>query len=78
MLGILISFLSFSYAVYMFIDIVLMGSAVDPGIASILLGQYLFFGIILIFVGILGEYISAIHFQVRERPLVIEKEIINF
>jgi polyisoprenyl-phosphate glycosyltransferase len=32
----------------------------------------------LFFLGVLGEYISAIHFQVRKRPLVIEKERINF
>jgi hypothetical protein len=28
--------------------------------------------------GFLGEYISAIHFQVRKRPLVIERERLNF
>jgi hypothetical protein len=28
--------------------------------------------------GILGEYIGAIHTQVFKRPLVIEKERINF
>ena len=35
-------------------------------------------GIQLISVGILGEYIAAIHTQVLHRPLVIEKERINF
>ncbi len=29
-------------------------------------------------VGIIGEYIGAIHTQVLKRPLVIEKERINF
>jgi hypothetical protein len=32
----------------------------------------------LFFFGILGEYVAAIHFQVRKRPLVIERERINF
>jgi hypothetical protein len=32
----------------------------------------------LFFVGILGEYIGAIHTQVHKRPLVTEKERINF
>jgi hypothetical protein len=32
----------------------------------------------LFFFGILGEYMAAVHFQVRRRPLVIEKERINF
>ena len=30
------------------------------------------------FIGILGEYIGAIHSQVRKRPMVIERERINF
>ena len=29
------------------------------------------------FLGIIGEYVSAIHFQVRKRPLVVERERIN-
>jgi hypothetical protein len=32
----------------------------------------------LTFAGVLGEYIAAIHGQVRRRPLVIERERINF
>jgi glycosyltransferase involved in cell wall biosynthesis len=35
-------------------------------------------GVQLLFLGLLGEYIAAIHFQVRKRPLVIAKEKINF
>jgi len=32
----------------------------------------------LIFIGIIGEYISAIWTQVKNKPLVIEEERINF
>ena len=32
----------------------------------------------LIFIGIVGEYVGFIHTQVLKRPLVIEKERINF
>jgi hypothetical protein len=32
----------------------------------------------LFFIGILGEYIGAIHTQVLKRPPVIERERINF
>ncbi len=35
-------------------------------------------GVQLLFLGLVGEYIAAIHFQVRKRPLVIAKEKINF
>jgi len=35
-------------------------------------------GIILFFLGIVGEYVGSISTQVRRRPLVIEKERVNF
>lgn len=48
------------------------------GIAPLIVGVFFFFSVQLIFTGILGEYIGAIYTQVRNRPLVIEKERINF
>ena len=49
-----------------------------PGIPTLIVALFFFSGVQLFFLGVLGEYISAIHFQVRKRPLVIEKERINF
>jgi hypothetical protein len=48
------------------------------GIAPALIGLFFFCSVILFFIGILGEYIGAIHTQVLKRPLVVEKERINF
>jgi glycosyltransferase involved in cell wall biosynthesis len=48
------------------------------GIAPVVIGLFLFSSVQLFFVGILGEYIGAIHTQVLHRPLVVEKERINF
>lgn len=48
------------------------------GTAPILIGVFFFSSVQLFFIGILGEYIGAIHTQVLKRPLVIEKERINF
>lgn len=48
------------------------------GIAPVVIGLFLFSSVQLFFVGILGEYIGAIHTQVLNRPLVVEKERINF
>ena len=31
----------------------------------------------LTFIGILGEYVTSIHSQVRKRPLVVERERLN-
>ena len=48
------------------------------GIAPLVIGIFFFSAVQLFFTGILGEYIGAIHTQVVHRPLVIEKERINF
>jgi len=33
---------------------------------------------VLLFIGMLGEYIASIHTYVRKRPVVVERERINF
>lgn len=48
------------------------------GIAPLIISLFFFSSVQLFFIGILGEYIGAIHTQVQKRPLVIEKERINF
>lgn len=47
------------------------------GIAPLVIGIFFFGGVQLFFLGIIGEYIGAIFTQVKNRPLVIEKERIN-
>ncbi len=48
------------------------------GIAPVVIGFFFFASVQLIFIGILGEYVGAIHTQVLRRPLVVEKERVNF
>jgi dolichol-phosphate mannosyltransferase len=48
------------------------------GIAPIVIGMFLMFGILLFFIGILGEYIGSIHTSVQRRPIVVERERVNF
>ena len=48
------------------------------GLAPLLIGIYFFGSVQLFFIGILGEYVGSIHTQVYHRPLVIERERINF
>lgn len=48
------------------------------GVAPIIISLFFFSSVQLFFIGILGEYIGAIHTQVQKRPLVIERERINF
>jgi glycosyltransferase involved in cell wall biosynthesis len=48
------------------------------GMAPILTGFFFFASVQLFFIGLLGEYILQIHTQVQKRPLVMERERINF
>ena len=48
------------------------------GIAPLIIGLFGVASVQLFFLGVLGEYVGSIHTQVRNRPLVIERERINF
>ncbi len=48
------------------------------GLAPLVIGLFFFSAIQLIFIGIIGEYLGAVWTQVKNKPLVIEEERINF
>jgi polyisoprenyl-phosphate glycosyltransferase len=50
----------------------------NVGIAPVVLGLFFLGSVQLIALGIIGEYIGSIHTTVLNRPLVTEKERINF
>lgn len=78
MMGFSMSLLSLLVALgYLFYKLFFWYS-VPFGFAPIIIGLFLFSSVQLFFIGILGEYIGAIHTQVLNRPLVVEKERINF
>lgn len=62
---------------YLFLKIILW-EKFQLGIASIAIGVFFFISVQLFFIGVVGEYVGAIFTQVKNRPLVIEKERINF
>ena len=48
------------------------------GLAPLVIGLFFFSAVQLVFIGVIGEYIGAIWTQVKNRPLAIEEEKINF
>jgi polyisoprenyl-phosphate glycosyltransferase len=48
------------------------------GVAPVIIGLFCVASVQLLFLGVLGEYVGSIYTQVRNRPLVIEEERINF
>ncbi len=78
MLGFAMSALSLLVAVGYFIYKLLFWQRFEVGIAPLVIGIFFIGAVQLFFIGILGEYIGFIHTQVLHRPLVFEKERINF
>ena len=72
--GILSLFVALAYFIYKLCN----WDNFDAGIAPLVIGLFFFGSIQLFFLGIVGEYVGSILTQVRRRPLVIEKERINF
>ena len=78
MTGFAASILSLLFALGYFIYKLIFWKNFSVGIAPLVIGLFFFSAVQLFFIGIIGEYIGSIHTQVLKRPLVIEKERINF
>jgi glycosyltransferase involved in cell wall biosynthesis len=78
MLGFAVSFLSLLVAVGYLVFKLLYWNEFSLGLAPLVVGLFFFGSVQLFFIGILGEYIGAIHTQVLKRPPVVELERINF
>jgi glycosyltransferase involved in cell wall biosynthesis len=65
---------AFGYLVYK----LLYWNRFSAGIAPLVLGIFFFSSVQLISIGILGEYIGSIYTHLQKRPLVVERERINF
>lgn len=78
MLGFLVSIASLLVALVYLCYKLIFWSGFELGLAPLVIGLFFFSAVQLFFIGIIGEYIGSIHTQVQKRPLVIEKERINF
>lgn len=78
MAGFLLSFVSLLVALGYGIAKLFFWDSFSLGIAPLVVGMFFFGSVQLFFIGLLGEYIGAIHTQVLKRPLVVEKERVNF
>jgi glycosyltransferase involved in cell wall biosynthesis len=78
MLGFAASIVSLFFALIYLIYKIVFWNSFPVGTAPLVIGLFFFSSVQLFFIGILGEYIGAIHTQVLKRPLVVEKERINF
>lgn len=77
-LGVLVATLSLLYASLSLLYTLLFPGAAPMGVPTLIVAQFFFNGLMLFFFGILGEYVSAIHDQIRRGPPMIALDLINF
>jgi len=68
---------SILYGLFQLVINLIEPNASPPGIATLIVALFFLSGLQLALLGVLGEYISAIHFQVRQGDIVVERELIN-
>ena len=77
-LGFTFGLLSIVMAFIIFIVKILFWNSLPLGYAPLGISMLLIFGVLLFFIGILGEYVGVIHTYTQRRPIVVERERINF
>ena len=75
--GLTVASVSLLTAVYYLIYKLAYWNSFDAGQAPIVVGLFFFISVIMIFFGIIGEYLLSIHDHVRGLPHVFERERIN-
>lgn len=75
--GFILSLVSLLIALAYLVAKLVFWDSFSLGTAPLVIGVFFLGAVQLLFVGILGEYIGAIHTQIHKRPLVTEKERVN-
>jgi polyisoprenyl-phosphate glycosyltransferase len=76
--GFILSAVSMLVALVYLVYKLLNWDGFSMGMAPVVIGLFFFSSVQLFFMGILGEYVGAIYTRVDKKPLVVEKERINF
>ena len=76
--GFIIAFLSFLFGMVYLVLKLLFWNSFTAGYAPMMISVFFLGGLLLSFLGFLGEYVMAINIRVMNRPLVVEEERINF
>ena len=77
-IGLVIGFMSILLGFCFFIAKLIWWDHFPIGVAPIAIALFGLFGMLFIFLGLLGEYIGVIQTHINRRPIVVESERINF
>lgn len=72
--GIVISFLGLAFAIFLFVRRLMVGPEVE-GVFTLFAILFVFIGVQVLSLGLIGEYIARIYSEVRKRPRYIIKKI---
>jgi len=76
MIGMLISFLSFIFVMFLIIRRFIVGPEVE-GVFTLFAIMFFLLGIVLLGLGVTGEYIGRIYQEVRKRPRFVIREVLE-
>lgn len=76
--GVIIALISFVIALYYLIMKIIYWDSYDIGMATLVIGLFFLGAVQIMFIGIVGEYVGEILSRMNEKPMVIEKERLNF
>ncbi|WP_235988075.1 glycosyltransferase family 2 protein [Roseibium aggregatum] len=74
--GALVATLSFAYALYLVIRVLVEGIDV-PGYASLMVGLLFFSGVQLLSIGMIGEYVARLFNEAKQRPVYLVQDVIE-
>jgi glycosyltransferase involved in cell wall biosynthesis len=78
MAGFALSIISFLISLTYLVLKLILWDRFQLGTAPLLIGMFFFGSVQIFFIGLIGEYVASIHTQVMGRPLVVERERVNF
>jgi glycosyltransferase involved in cell wall biosynthesis len=76
--GFTVGSISFAISVAYLLAKLIFWNQFTLGTAPLLAGMFFLAAVQLFFVGVIGEYVGAVYTQVQKRPLVVERERLNF
>jgi polyisoprenyl-phosphate glycosyltransferase len=78
LLGLCVSSVSFAVGIYYLIAKLIYWNEFQLGVAPALVGMFLLMGVMFFLLGMIGEYVGLLVTHVVRRPMVVERERINF
>lgn len=74
--GALVSLLAFAYALYLTVRVLIFGIDV-PGYTSLMVALLFFSGVQLLSIGMIGEYVSRLFSEAKQRPVYLLQDVIE-